>query len=191
MRSYVYFIRQADTGFIKIGRAVDPERRIHNIQVGSPQELKLLGAVLEFGAFDEGGIHDAFTVHHFRGEWFQERGSLAAVVRDHLPWFIEQTRRSDGGMEIDKPQWCAKFVSLLATARSDEELKLYKACLDCGERKHYRHFYFREKTPLSYCKPCQRERSTQQRMRKLMAEVPAAESFLVRLANPVNVVTHG
>ncbi len=164
--SYVYFIRQADTGFIKIGRAADPWRRLPNIQVGSPQQLTLLGVVKEHGAFTESDLHDAFNVHHFRGEWFREAGSLAEVIKSHLPWFINETTRLQCGHEIDSLTWRRKFSGLITLARTDEELKLYKNCLDCNERKHYRNFYFRQKIPLSYCKACQRLRVTTLRLKK-------------------------
>lgn len=40
--SFLYFIEAVDTGFIKIGRSADTEKRIAQLATGSPAELRLL-----------------------------------------------------------------------------------------------------------------------------------------------------
>lgn len=59
---------EADTGEIKLGRALHPERRLRELATGSPVELRLLGTI-PAGAAVERLLHDTFQHAHLRGEW--------------------------------------------------------------------------------------------------------------------------
>lgn len=71
-KTYVYIIK-ADT-FVKIGFSENPEKRLSEMQTGSPHELELL-AKFPYGtrpeaAAKEKEMHLLFSTWHHRGEWF-------------------------------------------------------------------------------------------------------------------------
>lgn len=76
---FVYFIEAE--GFIKIGSAAFPERRLMDLQVGNHVKLRLLGVV-------RGGLPLEFAIHrHFEsdrsaGEWFRATVALRAFVAE-------------------------------------------------------------------------------------------------------------
>lgn len=70
MEGYVYFIQQGEEGPLKIGWAVDPEKRLREFQTANPQTLFLRGAV-PGSREDEANFHAFFWEHRIRGEWFQ------------------------------------------------------------------------------------------------------------------------
>lgn len=65
-----YFI-QAGDGQIKVGIALHPEKRLRELQTGSPTPLKLLGTIAA-GRTVEALLHDTFKAqgHHLIGEWY-------------------------------------------------------------------------------------------------------------------------
>jgi hypothetical protein len=65
--SYVYAI--TDGKFTKIGRSVDPERRLRQLQTGSPRELRLEWTAPESDC-SESFLHDRLATQRIRGEWF-------------------------------------------------------------------------------------------------------------------------
>jgi hypothetical protein len=80
MKAWIYFLQAGTDGPIKIGRAQDPIRRAGALNVGSPIELVLLGAMpSDRAAVDERKIHRRLAPHRVRGEWFH-----AAVVRAYM-----------------------------------------------------------------------------------------------------------
>lgn len=78
----VYFIQPVDGGFIKIGRARDPIRRLTVLQLGCPVQLRLLG-VIGGGAERESWLHQKFTHLRMHGEWFQPGESLLQWIREN------------------------------------------------------------------------------------------------------------
>lgn len=72
---FVYFIQCGKQGGpIKIGKASDVEKRISELQTGSPFTLSLLAKIPCAGDKDafrmEKWFHDRFHRKHIRGEWF-------------------------------------------------------------------------------------------------------------------------
>jgi hypothetical protein len=84
---FVYFIKQADTRHIKIGRATDPKRRLAGLQTGSSFELSLLGVFKEVPGRLEGDFHSQFESVHLRGEWFVEEGPLEEFIKENASAF--------------------------------------------------------------------------------------------------------
>lgn len=76
--SVVYFIRCCD--FIKIGKAVNIEMRMSELQVGNPFPLTLLGTIP--GGYDEEkNYHAIFCEARHRGEWFRITPELVDGLR--------------------------------------------------------------------------------------------------------------
>ena len=75
MTTYVYIIK-ADT-FVKIGYSKNPEKRLKEMQTGSPHDLKLIAKfpyeTKESAAAKEKEFHLLFSAWHHRGEWFYSR----------------------------------------------------------------------------------------------------------------------
>ena len=87
--SFVYVLRQAETDWIKIGKAKDVRRRVSQLQVGNPRKLELLHVV----PADSGRTAIALEAHlhrragpdAVRGEWFAGAAAdLVLIVLDGL-----------------------------------------------------------------------------------------------------------
>lgn len=73
--AFVYFIRSGKLGNpIKIGYAVDVDKRINELQIGNPQKLHIIAAIPVDSKRQaqniEKWMHHRFKRKHIRGEWF-------------------------------------------------------------------------------------------------------------------------
>lgn len=84
---YIYFVRAGN--FIKIGRAINPEHRLADLQMTSPKRLVLLIAVAG-NPRDETTLHRRFRDLRVQGEWFRFGGALV--------WFITSLQQ---GLKLD------------------------------------------------------------------------------------------
>ena len=79
-KGFVYFIREAGTDHIKIGRTDgDVNKRLSCLQVGNPHELILLKVLkCDDSIQAENILHKRFAEYHIRGEWYNlvDWGSL-------------------------------------------------------------------------------------------------------------------
>lgn len=74
---WVYFIQAGNDGPIKIGIAQDTDKRIRNLQVGNPLQLKLLLRVWsETPHHLESSLHKCFANLSTRGEWFKPKSYI-------------------------------------------------------------------------------------------------------------------
>ena len=72
--SVVYFIQAGSSrGYIKIGVADCPERRLADLQTGNAHRLSLV-AIVDGGESMERELHAKFKEDHIRGEWFRPMG---------------------------------------------------------------------------------------------------------------------
>lgn len=81
----VYFIRH--DGHIKIGKSVDPWKRLASLQTAHHDTLEMV-AIMPGSEDLEAGLHRAFGEHMKRGEWFEEHPALMAfieIVRETFP----------------------------------------------------------------------------------------------------------
>jgi hypothetical protein len=76
--SWVYFIR-SEAGFIKVGKAVDVESRLAELQGGSPHTLTVL-AVEPGGRALESALHKKFAGLRVGGEWFRDDLEIRAYI---------------------------------------------------------------------------------------------------------------
>ena len=63
-----YCIRQQVTNYLKIGKSENPQRRLKELQTGSPTTLTLLHSIE--GDF-ESELHQKFREFNLNGEWFE------------------------------------------------------------------------------------------------------------------------
>jgi len=79
--SFVYFIEGVGTDKIKIGRTIDPARRLCDLQIGSPVGLKLLHAE-PGGEEAERVLHAKFATTRANGEWFSATIELVEYIEE-------------------------------------------------------------------------------------------------------------
>ncbi len=75
----IYFIQAGKGGPIKIGQAVDVEKRLDNLQVANAQKLTLLLAIPGKQA-DERKFQKKFKDIRIRGEWFRPESCLLDFI---------------------------------------------------------------------------------------------------------------
>lgn len=66
----IYFIGTDWESPVKIGKANDPEKRLRAIQVGNPNDLKILH-LEQGGHLIEKRLHRCLSEFRIRGEWFE------------------------------------------------------------------------------------------------------------------------
>jgi hypothetical protein len=67
--TYIYMVKSASTGLVKIGRSINPTQRIAAIRTQSGQDLTVV-CVEESAPDLEQVLHRKFTKHRVCGEWF-------------------------------------------------------------------------------------------------------------------------
>lgn len=78
---YVYAILAGrPINAVKIGVSVDPRRRLNDLQIASPVELRLL-CQFDGTTGIEKSLHGIFASYHSHGEWFRYEGAVAEFVR--------------------------------------------------------------------------------------------------------------
>lgn len=79
----VYFIG-SDMGPIKIGMAIDPKKRIKELQTSHPAKLEIL-ATCPGGQPQEAAYHQQFAAHRLNGEWFERHPDILAEIERLSP----------------------------------------------------------------------------------------------------------
>jgi hypothetical protein len=82
MIGFVYAIESGDA--VKIGWAGDPFRRLSELNVGSPDDHKLLGYI-PATKDQERELHGLCAAHRIRGEWFRKEGPVLFFVESLPP----------------------------------------------------------------------------------------------------------
>jgi hypothetical protein len=77
----IYFLQSEHGGEIKIGRADDVAKRIVSLQTSRPDKLVLLAAA-SGSLQQERDLHDRFSKHRVKGEWFSPVPELVALISD-------------------------------------------------------------------------------------------------------------
>lgn len=81
----IYFVQPQGELVVKIGfTSKDPARRIAELQIGNPRELKLL-AHCEGSRCDEQAIHRYLDTYRVSGEWFELAGPVTALL-----WYVQK-----------------------------------------------------------------------------------------------------
>ena len=88
MKSYVYAILDPENNCLKVGKANDVTQRISDLQVGNPNELKLIATISclsENHAFAvESELHRKYSNLYVRGEWFKYDDDLLKEFTDFI-----------------------------------------------------------------------------------------------------------
>lgn len=88
MKTNIYFI-QKDSD-IKIGRSIDIERRIEELQIANSVNLKLLYYIENVDDSFETHLHEVCSRFNIRGEWFSE-GVLGHLLKH--PFYKENMKK--------------------------------------------------------------------------------------------------
>lgn len=115
--SSVYYIRCGGAGgLIKIGTAVDPRKRLSQLQTGNGETLSLLA--VEPGGLDiEGRRHRQFRAYRARGEWFRAEPALLEHIEAVKAGTPEPIRLSAGGalIAVAAAAWLFVHAPVLTT----------------------------------------------------------------------------
>lgn len=86
-KDYLYFIQSERTGHIKVGRSVDPYRRLKALQTGNQCKLRLVASFENMG-WREPSLHDHLKQWRVKGEWFHVDcvGSLPIDIYEQIPY---------------------------------------------------------------------------------------------------------
>jgi hypothetical protein len=76
---YLYFMQS--NGYVKIGTAMNPLKRLYTVQSCNPHEVYLL-AVIQGGMKEELAWHVRFEAEFVRGEWFRYSGRLRDAIAE-------------------------------------------------------------------------------------------------------------
>jgi len=84
---HLYFIQEQGTGHIKIGRSVNPSRRLRALQTGNGKKLKLV-AVFKGKGDSELFLHEYLKEWRLKGEWFSYEcvGSIPPSFYEQIEW---------------------------------------------------------------------------------------------------------
>ncbi len=94
VEDHLYFIQMGIN--VKIGRSINPEKRMSELKTGSPHELKILLIVKNHGHLEK-KIHIAFKVWRKEGEWFH----LSTQIKNFIEYLKE-----DGKLEGKRSYIC-------------------------------------------------------------------------------------
>lgn len=122
-RTFVYEIRDRDTGYFKIGWTTDPKRRLRKLMrqdtlMPRPNDFELVGA-WEGDQSDEGFLHNLLKPFRVRGEWFclKTDKTIVEYFLDRMPydrdyterqlrqWFIDDTPNATNIRETGYLDW--------------------------------------------------------------------------------------
>lgn len=86
-KDYLYIIQSDVTGQIKIGRSIDPDRRLKQLQTANANKLKLI-AKFEGLGWREKLLHENLSDWRKKGEWFDYEctGSIPDDLYVLIPW---------------------------------------------------------------------------------------------------------
>ena len=126
-KHYLYFIQVENSGPIKIGIAKDVKKRLCELQVGNPYELKIL-YFTPCCRKDEAEIHRILTMHnlHIRGEWFWPDNRLFDEIQD----LKKSDARSGFDWSNPDPEKDLRDFRLTAPYWKSEEFK--QKCIEKG-----------------------------------------------------------
>ncbi|MGA0630033.1 GIY-YIG nuclease family protein [Pseudomonas aeruginosa] len=89
----IYFIFAPQHSLIKIGQALDVNKRLSSLRSGSPATLTLLACVRFFGDL-ETFLHINLDQYRSHGEWFRAEGAVLDVVEAAQDYGVDGIMKS-------------------------------------------------------------------------------------------------
>lgn len=80
MKSSLYFIADERRHYVKIGLSRDPDKRLCDLQAGSPLLLHIVCAIPGLGKAAEEALHQYFAKHWSHREWFKFVPEIATLI---------------------------------------------------------------------------------------------------------------
>jgi hypothetical protein len=111
----IYFIQEGNAGPIKIGFAIDPWKRIEQIQIGNSEKLNMLRTI-PGNKKREREIHKLLSAYKKRGEWYEPTIEVIEFIKglDELEYEVMDLRayavirRDTENSETDYCPFCGK-----------------------------------------------------------------------------------
>ena len=85
---FIYFIREAAQGLVKIGLAQRPNARLSQLQAMCPHLLELVGVVRGSHSHEK-RLHEHFADSRVRGEWFEPTQEMNDFLEKLPAWTPE------------------------------------------------------------------------------------------------------
>ena len=95
----IYFIRGKESGNIKIGYSIHPNKRKDYLQTSHYEDLEVIG-LLHGSLNDEARIHEMFKEFRIRGEWYSPGERLLNFIRENFPLKNSVNRINDNEFQI-------------------------------------------------------------------------------------------
>lgn len=124
---FVYFVQGKKTRLVKIGFSTNADRRLDDLQSGSPDTLRMLG-MAPGSRLAERRLHEVFQDHRVHGEWFKPSSELLSLAASLPP--------CSGQAIIGQCGHNDKFDTALMKTWSlttEEKSQYLKECLDESE----------------------------------------------------------
>jgi len=70
---FIYLLKSEENGYYKIGKSVNPDKRIKTLQTGNPEKIDLIFKVKILNKFSnriESALHSQYSYLNKNGEWF-------------------------------------------------------------------------------------------------------------------------
>lgn len=78
--SYIYVMRESESGRYKVGISKDPERRLKQLNTGNPEKLSIVYCYLAINGFkDESKAHSILSKYSIKNEWFDGDADLSKI----------------------------------------------------------------------------------------------------------------
>ncbi|MFL6210227.1 MAG: GIY-YIG nuclease family protein [Pyrinomonadaceae bacterium] len=113
----IYFVQSGINGPIKIGYAIEPWKRIKQLQTGNHEMLAFLKAI-PGDKKRETEIHKLLSPHKKQGEWYHPTNEVLEFIKT-----------------LDEPEYEVIGLRAYAVLRRDTEESATDSCPFCG-RKH-------------------------------------------------------
>jgi len=111
---YIYFIRELNSHYVKIGYANDPNKRLTELQIGNPHDIAIAHLIQVADALTarhiESTFHERFAPARVRGEWYV---LSEADLRD-VKLMVEVAHEAT---KAEKKLWHARIRTLYAQLR--------------------------------------------------------------------------
>jgi hypothetical protein len=130
--SYVYFIRNPETGLIKIGISEDPERRISALSTPFSLRLEVIGIVAG-GRPLEAILHAELAGSRVRGEWFSPSPIVLAAIEREMAKGVATPQRQQKDQDAFTVE-CMRWLSCMIEILQDRGVKFRPAMVEIAKR---------------------------------------------------------